>query len=138
MLTTDTVIFFNSSVWLATWDRVSPCSCLSSGESSWVTWLGDSNLNCGYLGVSRAAGGREAPFSGNRGNFSAVPEKKQNRGAGGYVGVSVCLRTTGILILTLPQRDPRRSRESNVAKPSDSTEWRKCTKRASLGSDPLF
>ena len=98
MLTTDTVIFFNSSVWLATWDRVSPCSCLSSGESSWVTWLGDSNLNCGYLGASRAAGGREASFSGNRGNFSAVPEKKQNRGAGGYVGVSVCLRTTGILI----------------------------------------
>ena len=117
---------------------MSPCSCLSSGESSWVTWLGDSNLNCGYLGDSRASGGREAPFSGNRGNFSAVPEKKQNTGSGEYVGVSLCLSTTGVLILTLPQRDPRRSGESKVAKSSDSAEWRKCTKRASLGSDPLF
>lgn len=57
-----------------------------------MTWLGDNNVNCGYLGASRAPSVREPPLSRETVRATSVLyEKSKGRNGGGEAGCDVCV-----------------------------------------------
>lgn len=56
-----------------------------------MTWLGDNNVNCGYLGASRTASLRKAPLSRAAVGITSVLYKSKVRNEGMRVGAGVCV-----------------------------------------------